>query len=223
MAPLKTHRVRARLTLDRVAAVARIPHERVITGAQQGPSLPPFPSTVSLPSPPSNVSHSGATEQVVVPGSAGDRRPDAIGEDPVALVNAHEVVAGPGIDGDPRNLLALEAEVGRAVVADVDLQNAGLPALRRSAILSRALVPVIVSTRCLSFGRSNLTFFACAALTDAPVDAAFPESAAIPAAPAMTAAMATAEAASSAARDSFVRMWFFICARPLSFEPRGGS
>jgi hypothetical protein len=85
------------------------------------------------------------------------------------------------------------------------------------------LVPVIVSTRCLSFGRSNLTFFACEALTEPAVRAAFPESAAIPAAPATTTATAAAEAASNAARDSFVRTWFFICARPLSFEPRGGS
>ena len=54
----------------------------------------------------------------------------AVGEDAVALVDAHEVVAGPGIDGDPRDVLALEAEVGRAVVTDVDLEDAGLAGLQ---------------------------------------------------------------------------------------------
>ncbi len=59
-----------------------------------------------------------------------DRVRDPVGEDPVALVDTHAVVAGPGIDGDLCDLLALEAEVGRAVVTDVDLENAGLAGLQ---------------------------------------------------------------------------------------------
>src|SRR4029453_16098372 len=62
----------------------------------------------------------------VVPISAGDQRRDGGVDGPVALGDAHKVVSGPAIDGDLHDLVALEAEVGRAVVADVDLENAGL-------------------------------------------------------------------------------------------------
>ena len=55
-----------------------------------------------------------------------------------------------GIDGT--FALALELEVGRAVVADVDLENPGWPARRRSVMLSFASVPLTVSSPCLSFG-----------------------------------------------------------------------
>src|SRR6266498_1674585 len=65
----------------------------------------------------------GASEQGVVSFSAVDPRWDRVGEDAVALVDADEIVAGAHIDGDPRDVLALEAEVGRAVVPDVDLED----------------------------------------------------------------------------------------------------
>ena len=44
---------------------------------------------------------------------------------------------GLGIDGDPRELLALELEVGRAVVADVDLEDPGLagPQAKRDVVV----------------------------------------------------------------------------------------
>ena len=52
-----------------------------------------------------------------------DRRRDAVGEGAVALVDADEVVAATAVDGDLGDELALEAEVGCAVVADVDLED----------------------------------------------------------------------------------------------------
>src|SRR4029079_16073544 len=95
----------------------------------------------------------------------------------------------------------------------------GSPAFRRSAIASLALVPLIRSTPCLSFGCGNLAFLIGALMGGA----AFPCPAAIPVAPAMAAATATAEAASRTARDSLSRPGFFIWVHLLSSEPRGGS
>ena len=41
------------------------------------------------------------------------------------------------------SFVALDPELGAAVVADVHLEDPGLPAFRRSAILSSARVPLI--------------------------------------------------------------------------------
>src|SRR6266540_5316389 len=90
----------------------------------------------------------------------------------------------------------------------------GRPARRRSAILSLVLVPLIVSTPCLSFGCLNLASLAgCEALSDLMGGAATPRPATIPAVPATTAATATVEAASRArraVRDLLSRMSFFM-------------
>jgi hypothetical protein len=76
---------------------------------------------------------------------------------------------------------------------------AGLPACRRSAILSLASVPLTISTPLLSFG-----------------DAALPGRATIADATATAVATATAEAASRTPRDFLSRVKFFIRARLLS-------
>ena len=91
----------------------------------------------------------------------------------------------------------------------------GWSAFRRSAILSRAPVPVIVNRPCESSALLVLTCDALAAVTAA----ALPGSATIPAAPAATVAASAADA-SRTARDSLSRVGFFICARLLSSEPR---
>ena len=53
---VEDHRVVAGLAFDGVAAIARIPHERVVARAHCARSLPPLPSIVSLPSPPRSFS-----------------------------------------------------------------------------------------------------------------------------------------------------------------------
>ena len=92
---------------------------------------------MSFPLPPCSVTGSGASDQVVVSVSAVDRRRDGVGEDAVALVDAHDVVAVPAVDGDLCDLRPREGEVGRAVVSDVDLQHrriAGLQAKREPVV-----------------------------------------------------------------------------------------
>ncbi len=110
---VEAHGVGALLALDDVAAVARIPDEGVVAGAQLGQVVALVAERL----------RAGASEQGVVSFSAVDPRWDRVGEDAVALVDADEIVAGAHIDGDPRDVLALEAEVGRAVVPDVDLED----------------------------------------------------------------------------------------------------
>ena len=118
-----------RLALDRVAAVARVPDEGVVTGTQQGQVV----AAVAI-----DRVVAFAAEQELVALAAGDRvvsvstvdgRRDGVGEGAVAVVDAHEVVAGPCINGDLRDLVAVEAEIGRAVVTEVDLESAGIASL----------------------------------------------------------------------------------------------
>jgi hypothetical protein len=126
---VEAHRVGAVLALDHVAAVARIPDEQVVTRAQLSDVVAFVAVDRVVAGAAEQGLRSGASEQSVVSVIAGDPRPDPVGEDAVALVDAHSVSAGPGVDGDLRDLLALEAEVGRAVVTDVDLQDASLAGL----------------------------------------------------------------------------------------------
>src|SRR5204863_391001 len=74
---------------------------------------------------------SGASDQLVVSVSAGDRRRDCVGEDTVALVDLQAVVAIPAIDDDVRDGRSCEAEIGQTVVAEVDLEDARLPGLQQ--------------------------------------------------------------------------------------------
>jgi hypothetical protein len=93
-------------------------------------SVPEPPTRVSSPLPPLSVPAPEPPTRIVVSVATVDRRRDAVGEDPVALVDAHEVVTVAGLHGDPRDVRALDVEVGRAVVADVDLEDAGLAGLQ---------------------------------------------------------------------------------------------
>jgi hypothetical protein len=99
--------------------------------------------------------------------AAGDRRRDGVGEGAVDLVDADGVVTCAGVDRDPCDLLALEAEVGRAVVTDVDLDDVqGRRPSGRSAIRSLAFVPPAIASTCaLSFGRGNAPVL-CGYITD---------------------------------------------------------
>ena len=76
---------------------------------------------------------------------AVDRRLLGVGEDAVRLVDPDAVVAAAGIDDDPVECRPIEAEVGRAVVADVDLQRCRDTRLQAEASWSLAPFPVRVS------------------------------------------------------------------------------
>ena len=75
LAPLNSMRVGAVLALDGVAAVAGVPDEGVVAGAQQGHVVAVVAVMKSLPSPPSSMSSPVAAEDGVVAGRR--RRPSA--------------------------------------------------------------------------------------------------------------------------------------------------
>jgi hypothetical protein len=124
------HRVGTGLALDDVAAVTGIPDKGVIAGAQPGQVVAPVAVDRILPVPAKKRLDALAAGDRVVPSAAVDRCRDRVGEGAVDFVDAYGVVAGSGIDGDLGNLAAIEAEVGVAVVADVDLEDAGRACLQ---------------------------------------------------------------------------------------------
>ena len=127
---VEAQHVRAVLTFDGVAAVTRIPDERVVACAEERRVAAPVPVERVVPVPAQQRLGSRAAGDRVVTGTAVDGRRNRGREGSVALVDTHEVVASPGIDRDPRDRRALEACVGGSVVADVDLQNARLSGLQ---------------------------------------------------------------------------------------------
>ena len=127
---VEQHRVGAGPASDGVAAVARIPDEGVVAGAQERQVVTPVPVDRVVPEAAEQQLRSGASGEVVVSVPAVERRRDAVGEGAVGLVDPHEVVAAAGVDGDPLDALAPDLELGLAVVAEVDLENAGLAGLQ---------------------------------------------------------------------------------------------
>ena len=126
---VEEHGVGAVLALDDVAAVAGIPLEGVVACSHQrhvGAAVA-VDEVVAVAA--YQRLSAGATGERVVVFSAVERGRDAVGEDPVALVDAHEVVPASAIDRDARDVGALEAELGRAVVTDVDLERSRLAGL----------------------------------------------------------------------------------------------
>ena len=92
-------------------------------------SSPLFPSIESFPKPPSSSSVPEPPARLSSSVPAVERRWDAVGEGAVGLVDPDDIVAGAGVDGDPLDALAPDLELGLAVVAEVDLENAGLAGL----------------------------------------------------------------------------------------------
>jgi hypothetical protein len=120
------HRVGAVLALDCVAAVARIPDEAVVAGTEERGVVAP----VAVNGVVSVAAHEGLVpfpaSDGVVPVPAVEARRDGVGEDAVAFVDPQEVVSGLAVELDRRDRRAIEAELGRAVVAHVDLENVGV-------------------------------------------------------------------------------------------------
>src|SRR6266516_1278778 len=127
---VEEQRVGAVLALDDVATVTRIPNEGVVAGTQERDVVAAVPVDRVVPVAAEQCLRTGAAGEIVVSVPAVDRRRDRVGEDTVALVDAHLVVARPGVDDDLRDAVAFEAEVGRAVVTDVDLESARVAGLQ---------------------------------------------------------------------------------------------
>jgi len=64
-----------------------------------------------------------AAEQRVIAGLAVERRQLRVGEHTVRLVDADDVVAASRLDNDVVELVALEVEFRRPVVADIDVER----------------------------------------------------------------------------------------------------
>ena len=126
---IEHHRVGAVLPLDRVAAVARIPNEGVVACAERGLIVAAVAVDRVVPIAADQRLDTGATVDRVVPIATVNDRRDDIREGAVALVDAYEVVARLGIDHDRAESVAIEAEVGRAVITDVDEENVRVPRL----------------------------------------------------------------------------------------------
>ena len=145
---VEDHRVGAVLAFDGVAAVTVVPDERIVAVAHEGhvAALVSVDRVVAVAAQQRLSSRAsdqavvavaaaqrprpGASDQLVVSVATLDRRRDAVAEDPVAFIDTHEIVAVAGVDSDPGDARELEVEVGRAVIADVDLEDAGLAELQ---------------------------------------------------------------------------------------------
>ncbi len=127
---VEQERVRAALALDDVTAVAGIPDERVVAGAEDADVSAGVPVHEIVPGSAEEHLGAGAAEQRVTAVLAVDRRRLRVGEDAVRVVDPDAVVAAARVDDDRVERGAVEAEVGRAVVADVDLQGRGDPRLQ---------------------------------------------------------------------------------------------
>src|SRR4029453_8979647 len=94
---VEEHRVGAVLALDDGAAVARIPDEGVIAGAH-APGICTHVSVDRVVAVSAEQAlGSGASAQGVASGATIEGRRDAVGEGAVVVIDAREVVPGPGI------------------------------------------------------------------------------------------------------------------------------
>ena len=155
---VEQHRVGAGLALDGVAAVARIPDERVVAGAQERQVVPSVPVDRVVPVAAEQPLGSGAAVEVVVSIVTVKRRRDDVGEDAVGLVDAHEVVAAPASTAILAILSRSNWKSAQPSSPTSTWRMPGWPAFRRSAIFSLASVPTTVSRPRLSLGRLNSDF-----------------------------------------------------------------
>src|SRR4029453_4634215 len=128
-------RVGAVLALDRVAALAVVPAEGVVAGSERGGgvALAPVDRIVAVAALVLLVLgrdlHLAALQRVVTV-AAGDRRRDGVGEGAVRVVDASGILTVAHPDLDRRERAAIEREVGRAVIAGVDLERVRVAGLQ---------------------------------------------------------------------------------------------
>ncbi len=124
--PVEDHRVEALAAFDDVRAVARIPDEGVVALAEEGR----IGASVAV-----DDVVAATTDEDLVAASAEERVIAVLAVDPcrlvgrefpVDLVDLDGVVAVAGLDVDGVEGVQIEREVGRTVVADVDLELASV-------------------------------------------------------------------------------------------------
>src|SRR5947199_212048 len=91
----------------------------------------PWPSPVVAPSAPPRSTPAFWTAVplglLTAARSSVDSRRDGVGDGPVRIVDAHPVVAAVRLDADALDRGPREAEVGRPVVAEIHLEDGGVP------------------------------------------------------------------------------------------------
>ena len=121
------HRVGARSALDRVAAVTRVPDEGVVARAEIRGVVAPLAVDRVVAGAADQRLRTGAAADRVVPRSALDPRRDGVGERAVRVVDAHRVVAPVRRNLDVVDRGPGEGEVRRPVVAEIHLDDGGVP------------------------------------------------------------------------------------------------
>src|SRR5262249_15251032 len=111
---------------DRVAAVARVPDERVVARAEVRDVAAAVPVDRIVAGAAVQRLRSGAAGDRVVATTSVDRRRDGVGERAVGVVDPQPVVSAAPRDLDRLDRARWEAGVGRAVVADVHLDDGGV-------------------------------------------------------------------------------------------------
>ena len=120
---MEVHRVGAALPLDRVAAVTRIPHERVVAPTTKHEVIAAVTVDRVVPVTAQQRVVTVTAADRVVPWPAVDRQRS---EGRHAVARVHGVVAVAGLNVDRTEGAAVEAEIGRAVLTDVHSQRAAV-------------------------------------------------------------------------------------------------
>ena len=119
---VEQHRVDAGAALDHVAALTRIPLERVVATAETPGVVAPAAIDVVVAAAALELLCARATLQRVAAVLTGDRGRDGVGERSVRVVDAESVGPVAARDLDRRHVGAQDGRLGRPVVAEVDLE-----------------------------------------------------------------------------------------------------
>src|SRR5262249_58715037 len=112
--------------LEATAPGAGVQDEGVIAGAEQHKVVAPFADDGIVAGTADERLRAAAPDQGVISAAAVERRNIGVSEDSVRFVDPDLVVAGAPHDVDVIKSSTLEAEIGRAIVVDVNLQDAGI-------------------------------------------------------------------------------------------------
>ena len=142
---VEEHRVVPALPLDDVAAVTRVPDERIVAAAHERGVGAAVAVDRVVPTAADQRLVAGAACDPVVAAASVDRRRHVL-ELAVALVDADGVAAAAGVDVDARDAGSVDGELGEPSLPKSTWRRLGAPAWRRRAIRSSSRVPVIEST-----------------------------------------------------------------------------